>query len=699
MSTRIARLAVALAVTFAVALPVAGHAAKWQMLDEEASGPFALGGSVTVTNPATLDLMFLLCGNAKDKPTSYYLARVTAGRAAFSKVKGDQTTPLGLAGEAPAVDRDQKVPFALHYDGWRLALIWNRRVVATAYDSDLTGPAVGHQAAAGCNVDEAYLQDVGEIDRGDTFMREEGSKDEWEVLGGRFHVQSLREDPQAASMQADKSVNPFSYYGTADDVGLALLGSWYWRSCTYSIAVRGRGEEAASGAPTVATVPTVPAAGGPPPKAGALGLAFYAQDKSNYLLLRWQSRFTSAPEGPRLQLIAVTDGRRQVLAEKPGGYFPNQWYQLRAQVCDDCVSCFVDDEPVFRVTTPLLGQGKIGVYVEGSEGAWFKDVRVTNWQTLRDDLQGDVAGKWTPLSGAWRMAAGKAQPDRDAVCETITGGPRWGRYAFHADVSCLDAGAGLLVACPQPTTGYAFRWAGRAAQVPYAGKAQIASFGPDGTRVLAEAPLATELPVTCRARALVEDGYIAGELNGVRVVDALVPRPTVGKVGLYSEGSATTVFSRVGAEAIPERRLARVTKEFTDTSTHFEMVEWASTRHAWIKPGGVGGPATWWTKGDYYGDLDVRFALKNVGGVAGTMSVVLGAREDKPTTGVRLAITATGGSKTLRLKLTDGDKELGSAEAVTQADPCLFVIEKRGDHLVVLVEDKPVLQVTWQPEP
>ena len=641
------------------------------MLDEDAEGPFALAGIVEVTDPAALELKVLFGGDQKEAPSQYYLVRISGTRVSLSKVDGKRTVELGVGGEIPRPSKGQKVEFALHRDDWRMALIWDRRVVVKAYDNEFCGPAVGYDAVTGATVEEAWLQLVGDIDKGDTFEREEGAKDEWERLSGSWQLISLREDRQKGQMQADKAANAFSYYGTAEGAGLAAMGSWYWRNCRLSLAVRARGQE------------------------GAVGLAFYVQDKENYLLLRWDNRFTSAEGGPHLRLLSVVDGEQETLAERADGYFPDQWYRLEARVCDERAYCFVDGQLILDAFTPLFGQGKAGMYVEGKQGVWFDDVRVVNWSNMLEDFDEEHPGKWTAIEGKWEISRGAARPREAGPCLLITGSASWSGYAFSAQVEDAAQGVGLAACYKGPEDAYVFRWAGRRAPVPYAGQAQLLRLTSDGMKVLAEKPLPSGLSASGLATVLVETDYIAGLLGGRRVVDAVVPAPAGGAVGLYAEGRLGARFDNARVELLPERTVARVTKEFADAKQHFEMVEWASTRHPWVKPDDAS-PKVWWTKGDYYGPLEVRFELQQIGQVAGTMSVAIEAEKGEASKGARLAVTATKGSKTLSLKLTADGKELGSAEVEAEGETCPISLARRGESLVVTVDGRTVVKVVWR---
>ncbi len=653
-----------------IAVPVIAGA--WESLEDQADGPFALSGEATITDPAQVHLKLLFSGDRADSPSTYYLLSISDNEVRLAKVAGNKSTPLGTAGTLPSPTNGQDVEFALHRDAWRIAFIWNGEVLTQAFDTELSGPAVAYEAVSGITIDDVFLQGVGDIETNDTFERTEKEDEEqmkWEQLSGSWKLISLREDRQAGQMQADKTANAFSYYGTADGVGLATTGFWFWRNCDYSLAARARNQE------------------------GAFGLAFYVQDENNYLLLRWDNRFTSAPGGARLRLLAFVDGKQRVLAERPGGYFPDQWYQLRAKICDGHVSCYIDGELVLETSTLLFGQGQVGLYVEGKHGTWFDDVHVASWDNMVENFGREVVGKWRPVAGEWQISSGKARPTSADASLLTTGSPAWHDYSFSSRIEGTAGAYGIAVGCSPAGEGYLFRWSPAGAKTSYAGKAQLVRRGVDGESILAEKALRVGTPSSVTATAIVETDYIAGLLNGERVVDAVVSDGTAGGVGLYTEAAESVAFDSARVEPLPARTMARVTKEFTDEKTHFEMVEWASSRHNWIKPDDDDSPKIWWTKGDYHGPVQVRFNLTQLGNVAGTMKVGLETDESRPDTGYRLEITASKGSRNLLLKLLRSGKEVQTARVTAQARICPVCVERRGDYIIVSVDDKAVITV------
>ena len=637
----------------------------WEMLDEQTEGPFVIGGQLSVIDPAAIDLQMAFCGDKADDPSSYYALTVEGLDVSFTKVLNGKTERIGTIGHIPQPGSDATVEIALHRDAWRMAFIWDGRVVAKAFDTTLSGSAVGYQATGGIQVEDVWLQLLGEVSSGDSFERteeEDREQSKWDTSGGKWSLISLREDTQKGQMQADKAANAFSYYCVATKPSLATLGSWFWRNCSYSMAARARGDE------------------------GAFGLAFYAQDPQNYLLLRWDNRCSEVEGGPTLRLVARVDGAEQTLAQRPGGFFPDQWYQLRVDVCDDRVFCFVDDQPVLTASVDLFGQGKVGLYAEGRRGTWFDDVKVRDWSNMVEQFGTQVPGKWASVKGRWSIDSGSARPLGTEASLLLTGARDWANYEFSTRMQGASAGCGVAV-CWRDSSGYVFRWAAQGAPVPYAGKAQLVALSDGDTNVLAEEPLANQIPEGVVATVVAESDYIAGLLNGRRVIDAAVPGPIAGAVGLYSEGSAEVAFATAQLRSLPQRRMARVTKEFTDSKEHFEMVEWASTRHNWIKPDDKRSPNTWWTKGDYFGSLQLQFRLTRIGTVQGTMKIAIESDPANPQTGYTLSIVAKRGTKDLALALSKDGEPVAKAQVTAKGSTCPISVERRGRQVLVAVDD------------
>lgn len=640
-------------------------ALAWEVADSEGQGAFAMGLQFTVQDPARLELRVMFGADKPENPKSYHLLTVHRGKAFFSRVDNGAETALGLPGDLPAMQSGDELELSLHRSAWRMACIIGGRVVTRAFDSTPGGPVIAYEAPAGVQVQDAWVQPVGEIEADDTFERteeEEAEQAKWETLSGKWELISLREDRQAGQMQADKTTNAFSYFGTSEGPGLARLGDWFWRNCEYSLAARSRGADT------------------------VFGLAFYVQDAENYLLLRWDNRFTAAPGGAYLRLDAVVDGRVETLAQRPGGHFPDQWYQLTVRVCDERIFCYVDGQFMLEGASPLFGQGPVGLYVEGKDGAWFDDVHVHDWSNLVEEFEADEPGKWVTSAGNWTIANGRATPAAQGVNRLSTGPADWSDYTVTARVEGSAAAWGLSVGHTGPVASFLFRWSAP-------GKAQIVKISEDGSEsVLAEAPIAEGLPPQYTAGVVVEAGYIAGLLEGRRVVDCISPQTLAGGVGLYARTPENARFESLRVEPLPERTLARITKEFTDEKEHFEMVEWASTRHNWIKPEDNANPPVWWTKGDYYGPLEVRIALQQIGQTEGTLELKLTPDRGAEAPEYRVTIAGRKGSQLLTVVLLRGETKLASGEFTAAGAESQISVERRGSFLTVSADSKPVIE-------
>lgn len=657
------RLAIA-GVTAFVLISTPRFALAWELVEDEGRAPFAMGAQFTVQDPARLELRVAFDADKPDSPTSYHLLTLHQGKASFSRMENGVETALGIPGDLPAMQPGDEFELSLHRGTWRMACILGGRVIARAFDTSTRGPVIAYEAPAGVQVQDAWVQPVGEIEADDTFERteeEEAEQAKWEALSGKWELISLREDRQAGQMQADKTTNAFSYFGTSEGPGLARLGNWFWRNCEYSLAARSRGADT------------------------VFGLAFYVQDAENYLLLRWDNRFTADPNGAHLRLDAVVDGKAETLAQRPGGHFPDQWYQLTVRVCDERILCYVDGQFMLEGASPLFGQGPVGLYVEGKDGVWFDDVHVHDWTSLVEEFEVDEPGKWLTSAGRWIIANGRATPAAEGTNRLSTGPAHWTDYSVTARVKGSAAACGLSVAHSGPVANMLFRWSAP-------GKAQIVKIAEDASEtVLAEAPISEPLPNEYTAGVVVETGYIAGLLGGRRVVDCLPQEPIAGGVGMYAENPKNVEFDGLRVDPLPQRTMARITKEFTDEKEHFEMVEWASTRHNWIKPEDNANPAIWWSKGDYYGPLEVRFTLQQIGQTEGTLELRLTPDRGGDDPGYRVTIAGEKGSQQLSAALLRGEEKLAAGEFTAAGAESQISVERRGSFLTISAEGKPVV--------
>lgn len=642
-----ARLALVLACGLCAAI---AWGADLQFLEDPGEGDFDLKGTVTVKSAKDLDLG--LAFNYQEDTKKHYLVTIAKGIAKVGVVSGDKVRPIGTTAKVTLKDGGVH-PFTLQRRQWRIALVWDGAVLLRAYDPYLVDGTVGTRISGG-TIGEPEVQPVGEILVKDDFVREEGAQSIWQPVVGTWEAKTLRDDPLAGREEVDKSANAFSYFGSGDRA-ISVGGHWFWDRYTAASAIKPMGS-------------------------GAVGLVAYYQNDKNYLLMRWKRG--AEEQDSALQLVAVRDGKEQVLAEKPGAYQPEQWYKLRLQVCEGVIQGLVDDELRLQAETPLFGQGQMGLYVEGKAGAFFDDVSTVEWELCRETFADKVPGKWSTVSG-WVQQNGvmSYSGGERSLCSA---GGQWERYTCAVDTASGGGGVGLVFGLQSAQDYCLLRWAPAGSKAAYHGKVQLARMSETGLAVLAEKPL----PGNSAKRMLrvsIADGLLTGTVDDSLRLQALAPGLTGGAIALYAEGKGQ--FDNVRLSLVPVRASAHVTKEFTEDAEHPEMGSWASTKAPWVAP--AEGKDEWWSKGDYFGETVVTFTVPAVGSKSGSARATIGG-EPGQKSGLTLTVTAVEKSKKLVLALTAAEQPVKSAEIEVEGDAAISFGRESG-LVVVRVNDEPVL--------
>lgn len=630
-------------------------AAGLQFLEEPGAEDFDIVGTLLVKNAKALQAKLVFNYQANGQ---HYLFVFANGQAKLVAVNGKSVRPLGNPAKL-VLANGTKLSFTVQRRAWRIALICDNKVVLRAYDRALHDGKVGSIVTGGA-FEDLRIQQVGDIQVHDDFVRAEDEQSVWEPVNGTWEARTLRDDEQAAREEPEKSANAFSYFGKGEPHAISVCGEWFWDSYSYEAAVKPTGR-------------------------GAAGLVCYYQDDKNYLLLRFSCAADTAAGANLLQLVAAHNGKTEILAEKPGGYLPNQWYKLRVQACDNRVQCFVDDELRLQAETSLFGQGQVGVYVEGKDGAFFDDVVCAAWEQFHDSFTNTIPGKWGVANG-WVQKNGMMlhSGTNNGLC--IADGD-WKRYNCSVRSETRGTGGlGLVFAYNNPKQYCLLRWAGTNAKVSYRGKAQLVQVSNGVTRVLVEKPLNGGVQ-SRQLRASVDDGLLTGTVEGGLVLQAVAMDVTGGGVGLYAEDKAA--FGTMTLTPLLARRGAHVTKEFSIMDRHPEMGAWASTQAPWVPP--ANGQDEWWTKGDYFGETLVTFTIPAVGSKTGTARAVIGG-EPGQKKGIELTVTVTAGSKKLVLSLNASGTMLKSGEVEVTQD-ARIVFGRESGLVVVRVNDQPVLTV------
>lgn len=593
---------------------------------------------------------------------SYYLLDVTAPDAAFYKVTPDAGRLIGTPGKLPLKSPGEPQTFTISRQNCRLAFIYEGIVVCRGWDGGLVKGKAGY-VAAGAQVSDPWVQPLGKILATDDFARETDAQHMWTALTGEWEIQKLRDDDMAEAMEADKSANAFLYRATSKDpaaISLAERDAWFWANYGVSASARVRGR-------------------------GSLGLILLAQDEQNYLAFRWGSCW-NADDNDRAQLVEVVDGQTQVLAERPGGCVPDQWYKLDARICDGYIVCAIDDLPVLEGHTDQFGQGNAGLYAQGQEGADFDDVVIEDYEVFREEFA-DLT-RWVAASGDWAVT-----DDGQARCVgsglLTSGRESWDEYRVDCRATANRGAVGLQVAGTGDGRGIVFR-VGLAGS-PYADKAQIVAVGPDGERVLEESEVKLPKGKALQLGASTEGGYVRGYVEGLPVVDGLDLGCPTGGIGLYADAPEPARFDDVVVAFLEPKQPAHVTREFTKTSEHAEMAEWASRSAPWVQPAEVTPGAVWWTKGDYFGDATVTFKVRFVGMRDGSMEVTLRGEPEDERAGIRLILQAKKGERTLEAQVLEGDEEIARGRATLDSTTGRVKFAQKGQFLIVSIDDEPVI--------
>ncbi|HIE51665.1 MAG TPA: hypothetical protein EYP85_07875 [Armatimonadetes bacterium] len=318
----------------------------YRFLDEECGSSFSVRGELRVANGWAAGAEARLAFNWQDQ-AHYYCLYLRQGKAGFSKVREGQIQPLGPTVALPPLPPEGTLSFTLQRRPGKIRLICGGETLLKVEEGEFTRGRLG-VAVSSSDLQWAGVlyQPVEPIYFADDFMRSSRYAGDWEEVFGFWKVKG----PAATwTPRVGAPANPFAYEGQGDREGKALttVGYWFWDDYSLQAAVRPRRE-------------------------GAVGLCAYVQDAANYFLFRWTAGL--GPQGKR-QLVKVKGGREIVLAEEAGGYEPQQWYTLRLQGVEGNWRAFIDGHLALSAQDSAFGQGKAGLYVEGSR-ADFDDVVV-----------------------------------------------------------------------------------------------------------------------------------------------------------------------------------------------------------------------------------------------------------------------------------------------------------------------------------
>jgi len=572
------------------------------------------------------------------------------------KHKGKALQVLGVSYSKLEVGSEHQNELIVRYWYGKIKVIHNKRLIFVRYDDEFTSGTAAYSASGAVKVVEARYQPTEAILFADDFLRGSEDVQHWERVYGTW----IPVGADSSKFNPRLSANPFSMQAISTSNALALAGYWFWDDYSFKAAVRPRSES------------------------GSVGLVVYARDGTNYLLFRWGSAF----ENGKQQIIAVEDGRTNVLAERDGGFVPMQWYQIEVRVCDDRITAFIDGTQTLSARCDFFGIGKVGLYADGKMVAQFDDVCVESWGQFSETFDEPLLGRWETISGNWYISSnslkidGRKDPSKPRWI--ATGSSAWKDYTTSIFFTTKGAAVGVGVYFKDPSNTYLVRCAPPRVKVSYEGKCQIVRIANGIATVLAEASF--ELPKTQLLKLTVDtcDGLIRVSLNENELLKAFDTTHTSGKVALYHEGSGEVIFKSVFVRFGSLRRLIipSIAAQFTREST---MVQWATSVGAWQQVG-----SAYWHRGNFYGASFVRYTLPSEKNFRDTIALVLRGDGKDQNGGYRLVVDGERENSIL-IELFKADKSIAKRDIPKEREaPINVELHCDGNLVFASYDGKPL---------
>ncbi|MHC4870741.1 MAG: hypothetical protein ACYTFY_02750 [Planctomycetota bacterium] len=286
--------------------------------------------------------------------------RRSSGGVVLQEIETDFSWLDCFAGE------EKKGFFRVRYHAPDLKFIADKKIAAVIRDVRLLRGRAGIGSKKGnIELQKPEILQIEPIAFRDDFMR--GVKDVslWQSSSKDWQVRSI-ENPSRSS-------NAFVYYCKSKEGSLSVLGREHWDNYQVSASFFGSFKTQA-------------------------GIVFAGKDKKNYMLFRWCSEadereaegkvkneesdkeVRTEEENPltqgSMQLIKVTDGKEEILAEKKQGYQPNRWYRLSVKCGEGIVETFIDNIKVMQAEDNRISGGRAGLFARGESPVEFDDFKV-----------------------------------------------------------------------------------------------------------------------------------------------------------------------------------------------------------------------------------------------------------------------------------------------------------------------------------
>lgn len=690
-------------------------------LPDAAEEPYDLTWEMTVNAPLTTPLLL----NVEQG----YQLRLTATQVSWEQT-GKSSTQVKAA---VRLDGGKHYTLVLKRRPDTVALLVNHRLALCA-----PAPALGQgklafrQVPAGVTIDSARYRNVGRIALGDDFMRPESqtrllvNPNSW-VEDDTWKVAYYRKDNPGADPRDPKTNAPL-----VAPWQLSIFNNYMNTTTTngFWFLYRGVGPSWVIANPTQC-YPSwdqyFVEASVRPEYDSAIGLIAAYQDNKNYLLFRWQQREYVPSGTPLAQMIAVVDGKQQVIATNLTGFDPMQWYRLRINLGWKSVQALVDGKVLMEAQNPGGVEGRVGLYADGAASpnrpkvddltasmyvstdektgrtineaadalrtnsmVYFDDVRVGNWLAVPDAVTD--GGYPVERTGKWNVNDGVIEARNPG--RLLSGSYSWGRYTAATRVKIPRNGyAGLFIHMTPRGDGYVW------VLTPEGQKLQPVK---DNTwqREVDRSSLGLQPGEWGDLRVEADGSYLALYFNNQLVMEHYDPAHTAGRCGLLAPVNGV----QFSALSVTMQEPKRHTKVINDAFNKDKwLVTWSSAEADWypsfpprayVTPAGmphamIGAAAPlptdqaglYWHKGGHYHDLRVTIPASTdlfAGQILHLSSNYDGSK------GYRVLLGKANGQGTAKLQRDGGD--VGDYPFKLTAKSQL-VFARRGSYLLLSVQD------------
>lgn len=219
----------------------------------------------------------------------------------------------------------------------RVTVVLGSRALLTARTTLKPGGLVA--CTVGGALRDVRYQPVAEVAFSDDFMRQPNDPNPWTNASGYWYVVGLGD--------GQHSVNGFYFRSAGNVPSLSYAGEPWWEDYTCSVSVMPEGP-------------------------GTVGLAVLRQEGGDHLALLAD---VATPGAGAVRLVRVVGGKETVLASRPGGLAPRQWYRLAVRLGEGNLDALLDGQRLLRCALPEARGGEIALLTNGGP-ARFDDVLV-----------------------------------------------------------------------------------------------------------------------------------------------------------------------------------------------------------------------------------------------------------------------------------------------------------------------------------